>query len=165
MTRLQTILVACVALFAQPAFIQPAFAHDGVHIEGAYAVSKGAVGATGAIFFVVQNHQAADDVLLAAASDAAELVQLHTHIMADGGVMQMRHMPEGFIIPANGEHALLRGGDHVMMMGLTRALADGDMITLTLTFEKAGEVILEVPVDNQRKDAPMDHGAHKMPAP
>ncbi len=160
MTRFQTVLAVCTMFFALPAF-----AHDGVHIQNAYARSSGNVGATGAIFFVVENHQAEDDLLMDVASDVAELVQLHTHIAADGGVMQMRHMPDGFVIPANGEHALARGGDHVMLMGLTRAVADGDMITLTLTFEKAGAVIIEVPVDNMRKDAAMDHSAHTMPAP
>ena len=34
----------------------PAFAHDGVHIENAYARSNGGIGATGAIFFEITNH-------------------------------------------------------------------------------------------------------------
>jgi copper(I)-binding protein len=51
----------------------------------------------------------------------------------------------------------MRGGDHIMLMGLTRAFKDGDMIHLTLTFEHAGVVDVDVPVDNARTGAPMDH--------
>ena len=70
--------------------------------------------------------------------------------MQDGGAK-----PKNPAIPAHGSHALARGGDHVMLLGLTRQLNDGDTVALTLTFEKAGEVKVDVPVDLQRKDAPM----------
>lgn len=157
MTRFQNILAALFAFVALPAL-----AHDGVHINDAYARSNGVMGGSGAIFFVVENHQIEDDRLIAAASDVANMVQLHTHIAGADGVMQMREVPDGFMIPANGLHALARGGDHVMLMGLTTALKDGDIVKLMLTFEKAGVVEVEVPVDNARKaDAAMDHGMHK----
>lgn len=161
MTRFQTLLATLVALVALVAL--PAFAHDGVHINDAYARSNGGVGGSGAIFFIVDNHQIEDDRLILVASDAAELVQLHTHIAGADGVMQMREVRDGFVIPANGEHALARGGDHVMLMGLKAALKNGDIIKLTLTFEKAGVVEVEVPVDNARKaDAAMGHDASHM---
>ena len=41
-----------------------------------------------------------------------------------------------------------------MLMGLTRRLKDGDLVAITLIFEKAGEITVEIPVDNSR--APMD---------
>jgi copper(I)-binding protein len=73
--------------------------------------------------------------------------------------MKMMEVEEGFAVPAGGSHALARGGDHVMLMGLTRDLADGDTFPLTLVFEKSGEVVIEVPVDNARKpEAAMQHG-------
>lgn len=148
MTRFQTFLAAATAAF----FALPAAAHDGVHIENQYARSMGGVGASGAIFFQITNHADVDDRLIAVASDVAEKVELHTHKEDPNGVMQMLHVPEGFAIAALQGHALKRGGDHVMLMGLTRALKDGDTIHLTLTFEHAGVVELDVPVDNARKD-------------
>lgn len=162
MNRLQTLIAAAAALFALPAF-----AHDGVHIENAYALTMGGIGKSGAVFFEITNHADVDDRLLDAKSDVAEKVELHTHKDDGNGVMQMVHVPEGFPIEALGSHALQRGGDHVMLMGLTRELKDGDIITLTLTFEHAGEVVVEAPVDNARKDeaamdhSKMGHGAHK----
>jgi copper(I)-binding protein len=72
--------------------------------------------------------------------------------------MRMMEVEEGFAIPAGGSHALARGGDHVMFLGLTRSLEHGDTVTVTLTFEQAGDVEVEIPVDLERK--PM-HGQTK----
>jgi copper(I)-binding protein len=54
-------------------------------------------------------------------------------------------------------HALKRGGDHVMFMGLTRSLEHGDMIEVTLTFEHAGDVTMTVPIDLERQDKMSAH--------
>jgi copper(I)-binding protein len=166
MTRYLTLIVAAATCLCFPAFAPAAFAHDGVHIVDPYARTTGGVGGNAAVFLVVENHQIADDQLLSVSSDAAKLVELHTHIEDANGVMSMTAVPEGFTIPGSGEHALARGGDHVMMMGLTRDLKDGDVITLTLTFKTAGVVTVEAVVDNARKEGmAMGHGAHKAAAP
>ena len=78
-------------------------------------------------------------------------VELHTHKQDANGVMQMMEVEEGFVVPANGMHALKRGGDHIMLMGLKRPLEQGEEITVTLTFEKAGEMEVQIPVDRERK--------------
>ena len=66
----------------------------------------------------------------------------------------------GIEIPAGEMHMMKRGGDHVMFMGLTAPLEQGAEISVTLTFEKAGDVVIEVPVDLTRKlKAGGDHGA------
>ncbi len=47
-----------------------------------------------------------------------------------------------------------------MLMGLTRPLLHGEVITLTLIFEKSGELTIEVTVDNERQgnmQMNMDH--------
>ncbi|MFA9229702.1 MAG: copper chaperone PCu(A)C [Microgenomates group bacterium] len=161
MTRYLTLIVAAATYLCFPAFAPAAFAHDGVHIVDPYARTTGGVGGNAAVFLVVENHQIADDQLLSVTSDAAKLVELHTHTEDANGVMTMGAVPEGFTIPANGEHALARGGDHVMMMGLTHELVDGDIITLTLIFKTAGAVTVEAVVDNARKEGmAMDHSAH-----
>jgi len=163
MTSLRSLLVAAAAAFCLtlPA-AAPVAAHDGVHIKDAYARASAM---SGAVFFTIENHQTEDDRLIAAASDVAAKVELHTHKSDGNGVMQMMAVPEGFVVPGNGSHALARGGDHVMMMGLKAPLATGDTVSLTLTFEKAGVVTLEAPVDNERTEAAMDHSGHAMPAP
>lgn len=157
MNRFQTLLAAAATLITLPAF-----AHDGVQIENAYARTMGSIGASGAVFLEINNHADVDDRLIDVKSDAAEKAELHTHKDDGNGVMQMVHVPEGFPVPALGNHALQRGGDHVMLMGLTRDLKDGDIVTLTLVFEHAGEVVVEAPVDNARKATGMGHSGHKM---
>ena len=142
------------ALAALAFFALPAQAHDGIHVENAYARASAQ---SGAVFMTIINHGATEDRLLSVSTDAAERAGLHRHSEDAGGVMQMLEVTEGFPVPANGTHELARGGDHVMLMGLTRPLANGDMLTLTLTFEHEGEVAVDVPVDNDRK-TPDDAG-------
>jgi copper(I)-binding protein len=160
-----TLRLSLAALAATVLLSLPLAAQDhpeGLHVHDIYARSTGQVGASGAIFLMIHNNTATDDRLIAAASDVAERVELHTHLEDANGVMQMLHVKEGFPIPAGDMHALERGGDHVMLLGLTRVLQDGDTFPVTLTFEQAGDVVIEAVVDNARKpDAGgmmMDHG-------
>ncbi|MEO1679779.1 MAG: copper chaperone PCu(A)C [Pseudomonadota bacterium] len=129
----------------------------GITVSDAYARAATPNAKSGAAFMAITNTGTAPDRLVAAATDAAQRVELHTHIM-DGGIARMVEVEEGFEI-APGETILLdRGAEHVMMMGLTRSLIHGDTVELTLTFETAGEVTLEIPVDLER--APEGHGGH-----
>lgn len=157
MKLLKSFAVAAATLLAVPAF-----ANDTITILDPYARTMGGMGASGAVFFTVQNSGSEEDRLIDAKSDVAQKVELHTHKDDGNGVMQMLHVPEGFAVPAQGEHALARGGDHVMLMGLTRDVADGDAVSITLVFEKAGEVVIEAPVDNARKAGGMGHSGHQM---
>lgn len=159
MTMFRSVLAAAAATLC---LTLPATAHDGVAIKDAYARASSA---SGAVFLVIENHQTADDRLIAASSDAAMRVELHTHRQSAEGVMQMMEVPEGFVIPGDGSHALARGGDHVMLMGLKAPLNTGDTVSLTLTFERAGTLTVEVPVDNERMGGPMNgmgHAGHGM---
>ena len=84
------------------------------------------------------------DRLVAAASPEAARAELHTSTM-DGGVAKMR--PLAAIEVAPGEPTVLEpGGPHVMLVGLGKKLAAGDTLPLSLTFEHAGTVELEVPI-------------------
>jgi Uncharacterized protein conserved in bacteria len=84
--------------------------------------------------------------------------ELHTHIV-DGDVMRMVHVEEGFALPAGGEVLLERGGKHLMFMGLDAQLQTGETVSATLVFEQAGEITVDIPVDNDRMPAAMmDHG-------
>lgn len=144
MNAVKTVLAAVAAVVALPAF-----AHDGLHIEDAYArFMPGAM--AGAAFMTIENHMTEDDRLIGAASDIAAKVELHTHRAGTDGTMQMIHVTEGFVIPAQGIHELKRGGDHVMFMGLKEPPAEGATVSVTLTFEKSGEMVVDIPVDNAR---------------
>ncbi|MEM8631357.1 MAG: copper chaperone PCu(A)C [Pseudomonadota bacterium] len=133
-----------------------------VMVDDAYARVSRPGAPTGAAFMQLMNHGTEEDRLIAAASDVAERVEIHTHLMDANGVARMVEVEDGIAIPAGEAHALARGGDHVMFMGLNRTLETGDEISVTLTFEKAGEVVITIPVDNERTDAGVHsgHGHH-----
>jgi copper(I)-binding protein len=154
MTRFQILVAAAAALFTLPVL-----AESTLMIEDPYARTMGGMGASGAVFFSIMNHGDTDDRLIDAKSDVAQKVELHTHKDDGNGVMQMLHVPEGFPVAAGTTHALQRGGDHVMLMGLTQELKDGDVVSVTLVFEKAGEMVIEAPVDNTRKAGMMMDGS------
>ncbi|SFC35116.1 copper chaperone PCu(A)C [Tropicimonas isoalkanivorans] len=146
---LKTLLAATAALI----MVGPAAAD--IEIHDAYARAAMANAKAGAAFMEIRNTGDTDDRLIAAASDIAQRVELHTHISDANGVMQMVQVEEGFPIPAGDTHLLKRGGDHVMFMGLNGPMNDGDTIHVTLTFEKAGEMTLDIPVDLKRQPAAM----------
>lgn len=123
-----------------------ALANDGLTVRDAYA--RSANPQVGAAFMVIENPRQTDCLLTSASSAAAARVELHTHSEQDG-VMQM-HQVDSITIPARGEHALERGGDHVMMMGLTQPLSQNDVVIIDLDFGDCGTVQVEAAVDNDR---------------
>jgi len=151
---MKTTLMAAIAAVS---IAVPAFAD--IKVEDAYARSSGPAAKAGAAFMILQNSGDTDDTLIGATSPAAKRVELHTHLEEDG-VMKMRKLEDGMLIPAGEMHMLKRGGDHVMFMGLTGPWAQGDMVLVTLIFEKAGEMQVEIPVDLDRKPEHGGHGSH-----
>lgn len=103
-----------------------------------------------AAFLEITNLSDQDDRLIALRSEVAARVELHAHREDANGVMQMIHLEEGIALPAGTTHALKRGGDHVMFMGLTHTLQEGEAVPVTFVFEQAGEVTVEIPVDQSR---------------
>lgn len=152
---LKTTLLAATAAISL-AF--PALA-EGMMVTDSYARTAHKGGKSGAAFIVIENHTGEDDRLVSANADVSKRVELHTHIESDDGVMQMVHVEEGFEVKAGESIMMQRGGKHVMFMGITAPFNQGEMIDVTLTFEKAGDVVVQVPVDLERK--PM-HGGMKM---
>ena len=63
-----------------------------------------------------------------------------------GDAMQMAELPDGIPIPAKGSVTLEPGGLHIMLMDLKQALVEGSTFPVTLTFEKAGQVEIQVSV-------------------
>ncbi|MEM7295685.1 MAG: copper chaperone PCu(A)C [Pseudomonadota bacterium] len=120
----------------------------GLVIMDPYARASSPNAKAGAAFMQIMNHGAADR-LIAVSSDVAQRVELHTHLI-EGDVMRMVHVEEGFEIGAGETLSLERGGKHVMLMGLTRQLAHGDVVKVLLTFETAGYLVVEMPVDLER---------------
>ena len=108
----------------------------------------------GAAYMALMTKGSETDRLVAVESDVAKRIELHTHLMEDG-VMKMRQVEAIEVAP--GEPTVLKpGGLHVMLMGLKEPLVEGQRFPLTLVFEKAGRVQIEVaiqgPTDMEAQD-------------
>lgn len=152
LTKLKSAAVAALIFAAGP------LVADGMMVEDAYARSSTANSTSGAAFMMLKNATDQDDRLIAASSTVSKKVELHTHTEDDNGVMRMGQIEGGVPVAAGETHHFKRGGDHLMFMGLTGPLTQGGIVNVTLVFEKAGEVQIEIPVDQERKP---DHGAMK----
>lgn len=101
-------------------------------------------GVNSAVYFNLHNHGTAADALLRAESDVARVVELHETKMVDN-VMQM--VPQTKVdVLADADLEFKPGGLHVMLIDLQRDLTVGDKFNVTLVFEKAGPVTVEVEV-------------------
>lgn len=145
---LGAVLVAASALAA---------AQDSIRIERPWARPTVSGQPAGGGFLVLHNRANTADRLLAASTPAAERVELHSMKM-EGDVMRMRQV-EGIDLPAGATVKLEPGGLHLMFMGLKAPLTAGSRVPLTLRFEKAGEVRVDVAVESPT--AMPDHGDHK----
>jgi periplasmic copper chaperone A len=114
-------------------------------IEDPYARATPGGAVTGAAYMTLDNKTNAADRLIGASSNVAAQVQIHEMSMLNG-VMQMRQLANGLPVPAGGSVALKPGGYHVMLIGLKKQLTAGETFPLTLTFEKAGNIFVAVPV-------------------
>ena len=140
------IVLTCAAAFA---FSVWAFAEN-VRVQDAYIPPTLGTG-TGAVYLKIRNDTSEADHLLRITSDAATKAEMHTTLDAVG-VMKMRSV-DCVVIPAHGEVIFAPAGLHVMLTGINRELKVGDMIHLTLTLERAGEVAVDVPVKPRQLEA------------
>ncbi len=119
---------------------------DGEGVEAHdYWVRAAMAGGNSAAYMLLHNHGTEADALIAVSSDVAEAAELHLSKINADGTMEMIQQ-EKIELPADGEVELSPGGYHIMLIGLKQDLVAGSEITLTLTFEHAGEVTLTVPV-------------------
>ena len=116
-----------------------------ITISDPWARATAPTAPTGAAYFTLTTSGDQPDRLTLAASPAADLVELHTVSMDSNGVMRMRPV-EAIEIAPNAPTALAPGGLHIMLIGLTGPLIQGESFPLTLTFEEAGSVDIAVPI-------------------
>ena len=108
-------------------------------------------------FAVITNSGDQPDRLIGVSSPAATTVQMHTMTMV-GGVMRMREVPDGLVIPAHGQLKLAPGGYHLMFIGLKAPLHKGTRIPGTLRFQHAGTIKVEFAVEDVAFTGPAEGG-------
>ena len=160
-TRLLAVLAAIAALSLTAAAQAHEYKLGDLIIEHPWAPASIGAAKAGAAYMKIVNEGQSPDLLIAVSTPVSEHAKLHTHIV-EGGVAKMRPVEAVEVNP--GAPAILEpGGLHVMLMDLKAPLQEGDMFPLTLTFERAGTVTIEVIVQ-----APDDHdndADHEMDKP
>lgn len=151
------------ALVASLFLSVPAFAHDFTagdlqiihpHIPQPFASAKAAGG-----FMAIVNNGTEPDRLIGVESDIAMKSEVHESRVDANGVGTMEHVD--FIeIPPGGTVSLEHGGYHIMFMGLTGTLTEGETYKSVLIFERAGRVEIDFSIDprtGQGSTGQMDH--------
>ena len=87
---------------------------------------------------------AVEDRLLGVTTPVAGHVMIHV-VEKDGDVSRMKHI-ETLELPTGERITLAPGGMHLMLMGLQDKLSEGTTFPMTLSFENAGEITVEVSV-------------------
>lgn len=161
---LTTVALAAVGLAACGDDTDDAAGDDGsgdgtIVVREAWARSTAERAANGAVYLEVENTGDADDAIVAAAVDAGVAGRTEVHETVGSGdagsdgtdgsdgmdtTMTMQQV-DAVAVPAGETVVLEPGGFHIMLMGLGEPLVEGDELTVTLTFEQAGDV--EVPVE------------------
>jgi copper(I)-binding protein len=143
----------------------PALAHNGVIHLGPINISVPFTRATlpnapvGGGFLTIENTGTEADRLISATSTVAGDTQIHEMKM-EGDVMKMRQLTDGIEIPAGETVELAPGGLHIMFLDLNQPFVEGETVTVTLTFEKAGTVEVPLPVMAAAADGPAEHAGH-----
>ena len=108
---------------------------------------------TVAPYFVIHNKGTSADKLLSVDSPIADKAELHEHVMQND-LMKMQAVPVVDIAPG-ATVTFAPMAYHVMLLGLEdrSLLSDGKRFPLTLHFEKAGDVTVDVAVQKKAPDS------------
>lgn len=159
-----TLSLLCASLFMVSAClpekeIDPNAAIENIKIHEAYAFATMPGGATGAAFMVIENLSNEDDALITASTDVAGITEIHENLIdPDDGMMMMRKIKK-IDLPQGEKVTLKPTGLHVMLLKLKSPLTLDSNFPLTLTFEKAGDKIINVNVI-QPGTKPDAHSGH-----
>lgn len=155
MNSLKSLFLAALLCATSFAAVAPAVAHEyevgELHIDHPWSREMPPTAPTAAAYFIIHNKGASSDRLLSVDTPFAGKAEMHEHI-DQNGLMKMQQV-QFVTIPAGGEATFAPMAYHVMLFNLKQQAKDGERFPLTLHFEKAGEVTLQVAV---QKEAPAE---------
>jgi copper(I)-binding protein len=105
------------------------------------------------VSMTIRNAGARPDRLLSASAPSAARTELRAGVPPDAEGDIIASVPVG----AKSEVNLKRGGPHVLLTGMKKPLDPYDSFLMTLTFERAGKVEVEVMVEEKSNIEPAKH--------
>ena len=148
-------LAALAAILALPAFALD-YKLGAIEIGHPWSRATPPTAESGGGFLAITNTGTTPDRLIAVKSPAADKVEIHEMKM-DGNIMRMREVEKGIEIPPGATVELKPGGFHVMFMGLRAPFAKDAKVPLTLVFEKAGSIDVDLMVQAMGAQPPSMH--------
>lgn len=145
------LVLALLAVFLSVPVLAHEYRLGTLHIDHPHARETIGQMRMSAGYLVISNEGETADRLIAVESDQARVIELHTHDMKDG-VARM-YKVDAIEVPAGGTATLAPGGNHLMIFDVTRALKEGETLPVTLIFENAGSVDVDLNIEKI--------GAHK----
>ncbi len=142
------LLVASLLTFAMPMAAQAE-----IIVSDPWARASVLASRPGAAYLTLTSDEL--DRLLEVTSPVAGHVMLHGIETDAAGVSRMVHI-EGLHISPGTPVTLAPGSSHLMLMDLSRKLEEGESFPMTLVFEAAGKLTVEVPVLGPGAMAPME---------
>jgi len=124
------------------AVASPALAQESVRVFDTWARATILASRPGAAYLTIES--TSKDRLDGVTSPVAGHVMIHA-VEKDGDISRMKHI-ETLELPAGERVTLAPGGMHLMLMGLQDKLSEGTAFPITLNFEKAGEITVDVSV-------------------
>lgn len=118
-----------------------------------------------AAYLEIKGAKGTSDRLIGATTSKAKTIELHRTVMT-GAVARMDKV-DTIAVPAGKSVVLGPNGYHIMLMDMARPLKEGELMTLSLVFEKAGAIEVEASVEPAGAKGPhgFDHQPGHGPAP
>lgn len=127
-------------------------------IEHPWSRAVATKAATAAGYMAIHNIGKESDRLIGASTPRARAVEIHEMTMIDN-VMRMRPVAGGIQIRPGESVRIAPNGLHLMIVGPDEGFVQGARIPMTLEFERAGKVEVELAVESARARA-TDHAGH-----
>ena len=139
------LLLSFLLTFSLAVVITAALADGDIHVEHPW--SRATIGSSdiGVIYLTLSNQGDEVDRLISVSTPIAEHASVHETVEQNGMIGMQ---PAGVVEIQPGGQKILEpgqpGGLHIMLMGLKKAILEGDTFPLILAFEKTGSVEIEV---------------------
>jgi periplasmic copper chaperone A len=131
--------------------------HNGLHVAHGWARASLGQNPNSSAYVTVHNLGDATDRLMSLSCAGAKRCSLHNHVTEDG-IMKMRAV-ETLKVGAGKHIAFKPGGYHIMLFDVSAPLQAGTTTTIVFSFEKAGDISVDVDVLTLRDSAKM--GSHE----
>lgn len=144
---MQKVLLQILKGFALAALLLPgavAWAGGALQIREGYVREMPPGQSTSAAFMTLVNGGDRPVAIVAATSDVAQTVEIHSH-RHENDMMRMEQVKR-LVIPAKGQVKLAPGGYHLMLINLKRSLRAGESVGVILLDEEGKAYRAKMPV-------------------